>query len=463
MASNEVPAVPKESANPRPITFDYPVDQFSATIGNLRGGDIYTVQVGALTDVLGGASKPSLTVGVPPTAPASSYTNMSFLGSTYDSVSFNWDPPYFDGGSPITGYRITTSLAPPALDPMSKVTQIEGDVRNAVIDGLVPGMAYRFIVDGCNIVGCAEYSENAVYRTVPAFSLISPSISGTTRVGSILTANPGTWDPAPDTTSYQWFRSGAIVLGATAKTYSLTTLDAGKPISVRVTATKAGLPIGARTSAATAAIAPGQLGATPTPIITGTRKVGYTLTANPGVWTPGVSLRYQWYRSGVAIPGAIARTYKLAATDARKLMTVRITGSKVGYTPVTKVSAATASIALGNLVAITPTITGTTRVGKVLTANHSAWTAGTTMKYQWYRSGIAIPGATLKTYRLGLKDRGHHQGPRCGVYAGLHHSHKVFNADRPHSIRDLTSRLRLRRWVSGVLILRVQAKGRVHP
>lgn len=82
----------------------------------------------------------------------------------------------------------------------------------------------------------------------------TPTISGTRTVGSALTAVPGTWGPAPVTLSYQWFRAGVAITGATASTYALTTTDRGKTLTVRITGTKTGYTSAAKTSAATAAI-----------------------------------------------------------------------------------------------------------------------------------------------------------------------------------------------------------------
>ncbi|MDQ0864836.1 hypothetical protein [Arthrobacter globiformis] len=151
-------------------------------------------------------------------------------------------------------------------------------------------------------------------------------------------------------------------------------------------------------------MAPGTLTA-PTLTVSGTRKVGYALTAAPGTWTAGATLKYQWYRSGVAIVGATASKYTLGAADLGKTMKVRVTGSKLGYTTVAKDSASTTAVVAGTLVAPTPWISGTPRYGYTLTANTGTWTYGTTLRYQWYRSGVAIAGATARTYRLVSADR----------------------------------------------------------
>jgi uncharacterized protein YdbL (DUF1318 family) len=155
---------------------------------------------------------------------------------------------------------------------------------------------------------------------------------------------PGTWGPAPVTLTYQWYRSGVAITGATASTYKLTTTDQAKTLTVRVTGAKSGYLTAARTSAATSAV----LGAftSPTPTISGTRKVAYTLTAVPGTWSPApTTFTYQWYRSGVAISGATARTYKLTSLDKGKYVKVRVTGTRSGYLTKAVYSAQTAAIA----------------------------------------------------------------------------------------------------------------------
>ncbi|WP_427007081.1 hypothetical protein [Pseudarthrobacter sp. H2] len=146
----------------------------------------------------------------------------------------------------------------------------------------------------------------------------------------------------------------------------------------------------------------------PAPRITGTAKVGASLTANPGVWSPApVNLRYQWYRSGVAITGATAAIYTPTSADVGATLTVRVIGTKVGYANVGKPSAATAPVAQDSLVGATPTITGTARVGSTLTANAGTWSpAPVTLSYQWYRAGVAVTGATVSTYKLTAADLG---------------------------------------------------------
>ena len=172
----------------------------------------------------------------------------------------------------------------------------------------------------------------------------TPTISGTARVGSTLTAKAGTWSPSPVKLSYRWYRSGASISGATKSTYTLTSADRGKKITVKVTGSKSGYVSVAKTSAATKTVASGTL-KTSTPKISGTVKVGKKLTAKRGTWTSGVTFSYQWYRSGSKIKGATKSTYKLTSASKGKKITVKVTGSKSGYTKVTKTSSKTKSVA----------------------------------------------------------------------------------------------------------------------
>lgn len=73
----------------------------------------------------------------------------------------------------------------------------------------------------------------------PANTVV-PTITGTAQVGQILTATTGTFTgDAVITYAYQWFAAGVSVVDATANTFTPTTAELGKIITVRVTATNA--------------------------------------------------------------------------------------------------------------------------------------------------------------------------------------------------------------------------------
>jgi hypothetical protein len=183
-----------------------------------------------------------------------------------------------------------------------------------------------------------------------------PTITGTAQVGQTLTAAPGTWTNKPTAFLYQWQRCDAagaacaVVSGATGRTYTLTTADAGSTVSVAVIA---GNAVGKRTaiSAVTTIVAAeGAPASTAPPTISGTVAVGQTLTADPGSWTGSpTSFTYQWRRCDAAgagctdIAGATSQTYTVDAADKGFTLRVAVTATNAaGSTPA--ISARTAAV-----------------------------------------------------------------------------------------------------------------------
>jgi hypothetical protein len=138
------------------------------------------------------------------------------------------------------------------------------------------------------------------------------------------------------------------------------------------------------------------------PAITGTAKVGSTLTAHTGAWNPaGVRFAYQWLANGTAIAGATGSTLALGSAELGKTVSVDVTGFATGDITADATSAATAKVAAGTLTAPTPAITGTLRVGSTLAAHTGTWQpSGVAFHFQWLANGKAVHGATGSTFRL---------------------------------------------------------------
>ena len=199
--------------------------------------------------------------------------------------------------------------------------------------------------------GYASAQETSAAVTVKAGVLTpgKPGIAGTARVGKKLTARPGTWSSGAKL-AYQWLRNGKAIAKATKASYTLVAADAGTKLSVRVTGSKTGYATASKTSAAKK-VAKGTLSGTK-PKVKGKAKVGKTLRARPGHWSPGVRLHYQWFAGGRKIKGAthakLKLTKKLAHKMGRKLVHkrvwVKVTATKAGYRALVKKSARTAKV-----------------------------------------------------------------------------------------------------------------------
>ena len=97
------------------------------------------------------------------------------------------------------------------------------------------------------------------FNDVRLQNTVKPTITGTAKVGSTLTASRGTWNPTDATLAYQWKADGVAIAGATSTTLKPPLAQVGKRITVQVTASRRGYASVAALSAATAAVLPGVL------------------------------------------------------------------------------------------------------------------------------------------------------------------------------------------------------------
>ncbi|MBD8217005.1 metallophosphoesterase, partial [Microbacterium sp. CFBP 13617] len=178
-----------------------------------------------------------------------------------------------------------------------------------------------------------------VTAKAPAISAGSVKVTGTAKVGAILTAAPSSW-PAGTTFRYSWSADGTVIAGEKAKTFVPTAGVVGKKITVRVTGSLAGYSSSSKTSAATNPVTKATLTSAP-PTISGAAKVGSTLTAKAGTWTSGAALRYQWFAGAQPIAGATSATFLPKAAHVGSRLSVRVTGTLQGYVNKVETSAPT--------------------------------------------------------------------------------------------------------------------------
>lgn len=284
---------------------------------------------------------------------------------------------YFVGGLPAGEYRIAF------------VPSVGGAVSEWWNDAPTFTKAARLTA----VQGKTTAGINAKLSALRLMDYSTPKITGSAVVGKTLTATSGAWTSAA-ALSYQWYQNGAPIPKATRSTLVLSSSQAGKTISVKVTGKKSGYASKTVQSAATSAVL--RVLSAPAPKVTGTAVVGKTLKVVPGAWTKGTKLTYQWYVNGVAVSKATRSTFTIPKSAIAKTVTVVVKGSKSGYVTTSKRSKATAGIK-GVLKVSTPKITGSAVVGTRLKATTGTWTSGTTLRYQWYRDGKAISKATGST------------------------------------------------------------------
>ena len=147
------------------------------------------------------------------------------------------------------------------------------------------------------------------------------------------------------------------------------------------------------------------------PVITGTAKVGTTLSATTGTWVPQATNTYQWFKyktlSDTPVSAGTASTYLIKPADLGYTFIVKVTGTKTGYKQGEIISSAKKVVAGALVKTPVPKTTGLYKVGSTLKAVPGTWDSGTTFGYQWLRDGVAITKATASTYKIPAKDKAH--------------------------------------------------------
>lgn len=157
-------------------------------------------------------------------------------------------------------------------------------------------------------------------------------ITGTKKVGSTLKAVPSN-TPRGTSHTYQWLRNGKAIKGATKASYPLVAADLNQRVSVKATAKKAGYYPRTITTTQTVKIAKGALKNTKSPTVAGKHQVGQILKVKPGSWSAKPDkYAYQWYRSGAAISKATKANYKFTTRDKGKVIYIKVTAHKKGFT-----------------------------------------------------------------------------------------------------------------------------------
>ena len=388
-------SAPATAANPTPAT------AATGTSAATDTGIVDVLEILSPARILGhleGAASPGTLLDLE--RPTWDFPNPLGLLTLTESVQWLRD------GVAIPGATGDTYL--PTLDDVG--SNLQAVVTGRVL-GLLPVEAFTGVVQVLSPAGGGGGGGGAETPD-PLEVLEEPQLTGIPGVGSLLLVLDPVWSLPGVTTTYQWFSDGAAIPGATGQTFVPTLAQAGTTIHAQVTGLLAGLPlVSVLTNYLPIPAAPAQeLGSTSQPALSGTPKVGKTLTVGDPAWnTDGVEQTYQWRRDGDPITGATTASHLLTPADLGRVISVTVTGTKEGWTSAT-VDSATLTATLGDAIVATvqPRVTGTPALGQTLTATPGTWGTGETPTFghQWLRDGGPISGATQASYVVTPADLG---------------------------------------------------------
>jgi outer membrane biosynthesis protein TonB len=354
------------------------------------------------------AASPYLSSGNPSVSGSIALYGMNFDTKDGDLASPTFKYQWLRNGVAITG-ATNENYSFVAADYNTKV-----GVRVTVSS---PGYA--------SLIFTLTYST-VIAKGVTSVPLVEVVPSGVGRIKAQLES--GTLTPATPTPSftYQWYRDNpadatpaAKITGATSSTYTLTSSDRGRELTVQVVMKRTNFTTPTLTLARpteTDYTIRAESGAKPT--ISGTVAVGEQLTATPPSYFeadgttplgPAPTLTYTWYRNGTAISGQTAETYTLTASDRTTKITVKVKATLPGRLAHTSaVSTATAAVAYGTLddgSLVLSTESNMTIYPKVqVKFTGTVVTPGVSYTYKWFRDGVAVTGATAVSYTLTSAD-----------------------------------------------------------
>ena len=268
--------------------------------------------------------------------------------------------------------RFSASICDRLSTPEGETT---GEVGWSLGEKLFYGLGSKWQVSpmGCRRMRMAVYASaqtTSLNQAANSPATGWPGITGTVLAGETLTATTDRIEDEDGLTdavfAYRWVRqdpatsTDADIEGATSSTYTVTDADEGKAIKVRVTFTDdAGnaesLTSDARLSAPPLIIPDAEVIASNTtatgePTITGTIRVGETLTADTTDLSDSDGLNnatftYQWLADDADITDATGSTYALVAADEGKTIKVRVTFTDDSGHQETLTSVATVAVA----------------------------------------------------------------------------------------------------------------------
>jgi hypothetical protein len=275
-----------------------------------------------------------------------STSTWSHVATTYDGTTRSI---YFNG-------VLKISDTPGALNTTAVNFHIGSTASNEFFNGLIDDVAiYKRALTAAEVTTLANTS-------LPSNST-APTVSGTARTGSRLTASdpPGSWNGSPSSYEYQWKRASvdgsySDISSATLSSYLLTDDDIGKYIKVSVVARNSVGASSAVLSAASSVVVDLEDSVVPAATIPVATATGFTFTISN-------YLDSYTYASSTS-KGSVSRSgddVLVTGLSAGESATVTIAVTRANYKPASKTVTGSASPA-----ATTTTTSSTTTVAPVV-------------------------------------------------------------------------------------------------
>ena len=316
---------------------------------------------------------------------------------------------------------VLTVNVPPGITVQPKSAMLtlgQNDTLSITATGTSP-LSYQWYKNGTALLGAASSSyvlSNVQSSNAGTYTVIvsNGTLPNATSSGAVLTVNvpPSiTTQPKSNTVtagkndtlsvtatgtaplSYQWYKNGTAITGATSLSYVLTNVQPASAATYTVVVSNV-TQINTTSSGAVLTV-------NVPPSIT-TQPKSSTLIAGQNdtlsVTATGTApLSYQWYKNGTAITGATSLNYVLTNVQPASAATYTVVVSNV-----TQINATSSGAVL--TVNVAPSITTQPKSSTLIAGQNdtlSVAAAGTApLSYQWYKNGTAITGAASWSYIL---------------------------------------------------------------
>ncbi len=348
--------------------------------------------------------------------------------ATVGNVPTSFDPYFLTGLKSPLYIAVASSGSVPTIttQPASQSSTAGSTVTFSVVASGPAPLTYQWYFDGAAISGATDSSltlpgitsanagsydvvvtdsvgsvMSSIVTLTVASSGSAPTITTQPASQSVVLGNSATFSVVASGTgnlSYQWYKDGAAIAGATGASYKISaaTSDSAGSYDVVVTDSVGSV----MSSIATLTVAPsGSVPTITTQPASQSSTAGSTVTFSVVASGPA-PLTYQWYFDGAAISGATdssltlpgitsanAGSYDVVVTDADG----PVTSSKATLT-VTSTSSTAPSIT-------TQPVSQTAAVGSSVTFTVAA-SGSDTLSYQWYKGHTLISGATGAAYTI---------------------------------------------------------------